>query len=80
MQRRSRLRVGGLVVRAPWALNPPRLSHCLPPLFLRHSHRLRSFNRPVAVANYIVAEIMVVAGDHLSSGPSFLSFDHPPNA
>ena len=33
------------------------------------------------MANLIVAEIMVVAGDHLSSGPSFVLFDRPfPNA
>lgn len=86
-QRGSRRRVGGLVVREPLGIKlfnllfmpyPLRLPHCLPPLVSSSLSSLRSSNRPtVAMANLMVAEIIVVAGDHLSSGPSFVLFDHP---
>lgn len=39
---------------------------------------LRSSNRPVAMANLIVAETMAVVGDYLSSGPS-LPLIRPPS-
>ena len=41
---------------------------------------LWSSNRPVTIANLIIAKIMLVAGDYLVSGPSFFLFDNPPNA